>query len=96
MKQFILITFLFMLVVNNITATTTIDLYKDPQYPGPKPHSFSYNYIPAGATINEEDLSVYFDSSLVTATIKVCYAFNQMIALEVVDVTVTTVAYTLV
>jgi hypothetical protein len=89
MKRFILITFLFVLFTNGIAAATTgINLFGDPEPPGPKP--LSLTYIPVSATISETDLSVYFEESVGTATITVYDASDQIVDQEVVNTNSTT------
>ncbi len=93
MKRCILISFLLMLVVNSIAAITSeIYLYDDPKYPGPKPSqlkALSFAGNPVIATIDEVDLSVYFDEPLATVTITVYNSFNQVVETMVVDTSMT-------
>jgi len=84
MKRSILFSFSLLVLTSNIFALTTeIDLNKNQQPKGPKP--LSLTYLPVSATISETDLSVYFDSVVGLATIKVYDANNNIISLEIVD-----------
>lgn len=89
MKRIILFPFLFVLFTNGIGAETiSINLFNDPIPPGPIPHSLTY--IPASATINETDLSVYFEEPVGAVTITVYDALNQAVGQEVVNTDTTT------
>lgn len=94
MKQFILFTFLQLLFTGYIAATTPSPFCKDPQYPGPRPHSLPMSYIQVSTTSSAEKYqSDNFDSSVDTATITVYDAFNQIIEQEVVDETLISEVY---
>jgi len=84
MKRSIVFSFLFVLLISSVFASTTdISLFKDPIHPGPKP--LSLTFIPISATISETTLSVYFESPVGNATIAVYDANNNVISQEIVD-----------
>jgi len=93
MKRCILFSFLLMLVANSLVASTNaIYLYEDPKYPGPKPsqlRALSFAGNPVTATIDEVDLSVYFDEPVATATVIVYNSFNQVVEQIVVNTNTT-------
>lgn len=89
-KRFILFAFLLVLFTNSIVAETTeIYLFSDPKPPGPKPlfltRPLSSTYISISASINDMDLSVYFGTSVGTATITVYDASNQITYQEAIN-----------
>jgi hypothetical protein len=92
MKRCILFSFL-LLVANSIAATTSeIYLSEDPKFPDPKPsqlRTISLAGNPVTATIDDADLSVYFEQSVATVTITVYDSFNQVVETMVVDTNMT-------
>lgn len=93
MKRCILFSFLLLLVANSIAATTSeIYLSEDPKFPDPKPsqlRTISLAGNPVTATIDDADLSVYFEQSVATVTITVYDSFNQVVETMVVDTNMT-------
>lgn len=84
MKRSILFSFSLLVLTSNIFALTTeINLTKLPEPKVPRP--LSLTYLPISATISETELSVFFDSVVGLATIKVYDAYNNIISLEIVD-----------
>lgn len=94
MKRSILFSFLLLLVANSIAATTSeVYLSEDPKFPDPKPsqlRTISLAGNPVTATMDDADLSVYFEQSVATATITVYNSFNQVVETMVVDTNMTT------
>lgn len=94
MKRCILFSFLLLLVANSIAATTSeIYLSEDPKFPDPKPsqlRTISLAGNPVTVTMDDADLSVYFEQSVATATITVYNSFNQVVETVVVDTNMTT------
>ena len=83
MKRFILFAALS-LFLNNAFAGNPIDLKKDPPPPPPYPTSFTEE-LPVSASIDEMQLSVYFECSVGDATITVYDSTSQIVYQETVD-----------
>lgn len=84
MKSTILFLISFLAFSSGLFASQTeIDLTKLPEPKVPRP--LSLTYLPVSATISETELSVYFDSVVGLATIKVYDANNNIISLDIVD-----------
>lgn len=86
MKHSKLFSILFVLFLNLpliAFASDDIDLTKIPP-PTPTPNTLSYE-LPVSATIDDTQLTVYFESNVGNATITVYDEFNNIVALETVD-----------
>lgn len=84
MKRFILFSFLVVLFTTSLYASASeIELNGGPILPGPKP--LSLIFLPVSASIDETQLSVYFELSVGDATITVYDESDQVIYQETVD-----------
>jgi hypothetical protein len=92
MKSTILLLISFFTFSSGLFASQTeIDLTKLPEPKGPRP--LSLTYFPVSATISETELSIYFDSVVGLATIKVYDANDNIVSIEIVDSITTSELY---
>jgi hypothetical protein len=70
------------LIISGVKATD-VPVYRDPIPPGPVP--LAMDYLPVSVTIDESNLSLFFDSSVGDATITVYDSSNNVVYQEVVD-----------
>jgi hypothetical protein len=90
MKRLCFLFFTLCCVVFVFANETPIDLEPTPT-PGPRP--LSIVNLPVSATINEVQLAIYFDGSVVNATITVYNAFNQIVEQQVINTSDISEAY---